>query len=280
MKKGINIWAFPEDWELARSFALAAEAGFDGIELAYAADGPIHPQVTASELADLRNAARSAGLEISSLASGIFWSVNLISDDTQEREAAKQHLRRMLEIAADLEVGYILVVPGFAGPFEAGNPVIRDYEETYQRAIGDFQELASTADEYKVAIGIENVWNKFLSSAMELRSFIDAVGNPWVGAYFDVANCLRTGYPEHWIRLLGHRIIGIHFKDFRTNVGTLEGFVDLFEGDVDYPQVMDALREVGYDGYCVVEVFSRALYPETVVLRAGADIRHVFAVSG
>ena len=103
MKKGISIWAFPEDWALTRSFALAAEAGFDGIEMAYAADGPIHPHVTASELADLRNAARNAGLEITSLASGIFWSVNLISDNTQEREAAKQHLRRMLEVAADLE---------------------------------------------------------------------------------------------------------------------------------------------------------------------------------
>ena len=102
MKKGISIWAFPEDWALARSFALAAEAGFDGIEMAYAADGPIHPQVTASELADLRNAAHNAGLEISSLASGIFWSVNLISDNTQEREAAKQHLAANPEVVAKL----------------------------------------------------------------------------------------------------------------------------------------------------------------------------------
>jgi L-ribulose-5-phosphate 3-epimerase len=280
MKKGISIWAFPEEWPLERSFALAAEAGFDGIEMAYAIDGPIHPQVTAADLAELRNAASRAGLEISSMASGIFWSVNLISDDLQEREDAKQHLRRMLEIAADLEVSYILVVPCFAGPFEAGKPVIRDYEEAYQRAISDFQELAPVAERLNVAIGIENVWNKFLSSAMELRAFIDAVDSPQVGAYFDVANCLRTGYPEHWIRILGRRIKGIHFKDFRTNVGTLQGFVDLFEGDVEYPQVMAALKEVAYDGYCVVEVFARELYPEMVVLRAGADIQHVLSASG
>jgi hexulose-6-phosphate isomerase len=45
-----------------------------------------------------------------------------------------------------------------------------------------------------------------------------------------------------WIRILGTRIKKVHAKDFRRNVGTLDGFVDLLEGDVDWPEVVKALR--------------------------------------
>ena len=216
-------------------------------------------------------------MELSSLASGIFWQINLLSEDAEERAEAKRHLRSLLESAAGLEVGCVLVVPGFVGPFETGPPVVKDYEAAFQRAVADFRQVAPLAERLGVAIGIENVWNKFLQSAWEMRAFIDAVGSPMVGSYFDVGNCLRNGYPEQWIRMLGKRIKSVHFKDFRVNVGNLQGFVDLFEGDVNYPEVMAALREVGYQGYCVVEVFSRQAYPEAVVLRAGADVTRILA---
>jgi L-ribulose-5-phosphate 3-epimerase len=277
IKKGISIWAFPTDWSLARCFSLAAQAGFDGIELAYDLKGPVHAGVPASDLQAIRQQAKDAGLELSSLATGVFWQFNVISHSDDERTEAKRHLNHLLELAAGLEVQCVLVVPGFVGPFEAGAPVVKDYDTAFKRAIDDFQQVAVTAERLGVTIGIENVWNKFLTSAWEMRAFIDSVNSPFVGAYFDVGNCLRTGYPEQWIRMLGSRIKSVHFKDFRVNVGNLQGFVDLGEGDVDYPVVMSALKGIDYTGYCVVEVFSRARYPESVVLRAGADIARIFA---
>lgn len=41
-----------------------------------------------------------------------------------------------------------------------------------------------------VAIGVENVWNKFLLSPLEFSRFIDEIGSPAVGAYFDAGNVL------------------------------------------------------------------------------------------
>lgn len=276
MYTGISIWAFPSEWSLDRIFALTREAGFDSIELAYGRTGPITESTTAEELQAIRAQAEAAGVRVSSLASGIFWEVNLLSDDADVRAEAVRHIRAMLRAAAALEVKSILVVPGFIGPFEAGAPVVADYMVAYERAIADFKSVAPLAEELGVAIGIENVWNKFLSSPLETRAFLDAIGSPAVGVYFDVANSLRTGYAEHWIKILGPYIKGVHFKDFRVNVGTLNGFVDLFEGDVNFASVVQALREVGYDESCVVEVFAREQFPETVVLRAGADIRRIF----
>jgi len=276
MEKAISIWAYPADWSLTRCFDLAAKAELDAVELAYAADGPINPKTSSAEIKAICKQASDAGVELSSLATGIFWSVNMLSAEPGMRQAAGQHVTRMLELAAELGVDHILVVPGFTGPFEAGPKVVDDYDVVWQWALEDFRKLAKVAEQNKVAIGIENVWNKFLTNAYEMRAFIDTVGSPYVGAYLDVGNCLRTGYPEHWVKMLGKRIKGVHFKDFRVGVGNLTGFVDLLEGDVNYPEVMQALNEVGYDGACVVELFARRLYPEGLIERIGLDMKSIF----
>ena len=272
MKKAISIWAFPGDWELARCAALAQDAGFEGVELAYALDGPVGPDCSAADAERIRRLFADHDLAIPSLATGVLWQLNLLSPDAEERAAAKGHIRAMLRLAGDLGAGAILVVPGFMGPFEAGPPAVDDYPSTYARALDDIRELAVEAERVDVQLGIENVWNRFLTGPMEMRQFVDAVGSSHVGVYFDVGNVLRNGYPQHWIQVLGARIRRVHFKDFRIAVGTLQGFVDLLEGDVDYPAVLAALAAVGYDGWVTGELFTRQPYPEAVVYRASRDM--------
>ena len=92
-------------------------------------------------------------------------------------------------------------------------------------------------------------------SPLEMRDFIDKIDNKWIGAYFDVGNVVRDGYPEQWIRLLGKRIVKVHFKDYKRSVGTLDGFVELLAGDVNFDAVMEALHEIGYDGWITAEIF-------------------------
>lgn len=103
-------------------------------------------------------------------------------------------------------------------------------------------------------LGIENVWNKFLLSPLEMRDFIDSFGSAAVGSYFDAGNVLLTGYPEHWISILAQRIVRVHVKDFKKSVGTAAGFVDMLEGDVDFQAVRTALERIGYDGYVTAEM--------------------------
>jgi L-ribulose-5-phosphate 3-epimerase len=88
-----------------------------------------------------------------------------------------------------------------------------------------------------VTIGVENVWNRFLLSPLEFRSFLDQIGSPWVKAYFDCANVLVHGFPEQWMRILGERIAAIHVKDFELSVGSIQGFTGLLQGDVAWPAV-------------------------------------------
>ncbi|WP_289140775.1 sugar phosphate isomerase/epimerase [uncultured Brevibacillus sp.] len=88
-------------------------------------------------------------------------------------------------------------------------------------------ELAPYAKEKKAVIGVENIWNQFLLSPLKMRDFIDKIGSPWVRVFFDVGNVVAFGYPEQWIRILGKRIVKVHFKDYRRDSKGLAGFVDL-----------------------------------------------------
>jgi hexulose-6-phosphate isomerase len=254
MKKGINQWSFPESMPAAECAALAKEAGFDGIELCLAEQGELSLESTPGQIRAIKQSVREIGIDISSLACGLGWSYALTSPDPANRGKAIDIVKRQLEIAALLEADTILVVPGAVGcDFIPGAPVT-PYDSAYENALEALAGLAKEVEAHRIAIGVENVWNKFLLSPLEMRGFLDQIGSDYVGAYLDVGNVVLTGYPEHWINILGHRIKKVHFKDYRRDAGGLAGFVDLLAGDVDYPSVIAALNQIGYSGYVIAEM--------------------------
>ena len=265
MKKGISIWSFPQQ-SLKESFALAKDAGFDGVEVALAETGELSLETTAEQLEQIKKDAEECGIELYSVASGLYWDYWLNADSEDEREKAKSIVRRQLEVAKALGCDTILVIPGTVNAdFIDPNRVV-DYVTTYERSLAALRELKSYAEELQVSIGLENVWNKFLNSPVEMSDFIDKVGSDYVGSYLDVGNVLFNGYPEHWIRALGKKIKKVHFKDFRKNPGGVNAFVDLLAGDINYPEVVKALGEIGYDGWVTAEMIPNyTYYPETII---------------
>lgn len=258
MIKAINTWSLPASWSawdaLPETFRRVKAMGFEGIELSFDADGPIGLASSAGDMAVLRRAAADAGLALTSLATGAFWTHNFGQDDPASRAAARKNTVKMLELGQALGVKAILVVPGAVDIFFQPDEPVLSYDVVMERVVEAISGLVPDCERTGVKIGMENVWNKFFMSPLEMRNVIDAIGSPFVGAYFDVGNVLRTGYPEQWIRILGSRIVAVHLKDYRLAVGTADGFVDLLEGDVDWPVVMSALQEIGYDGSLVAEM--------------------------
>lgn len=265
MKKGINIWSFPEQ-TLKESFALAKDAGFDGVEVAIAESGEIALNSTEKQLLEVKKQANENGIELYSVASGLYWDYWFNDEDPAIREKAKDICRKQLETASILGCESILVVPGVVNADFAAPDKVIDYCATYERSLAAFTELKETAEKYKVEIALENVWNKFLLSPMEMRDFIDKIGSDYVGSYLDIGNTLLNGYPDQWIRALGSRIKKVHFKDYRKAAGGLHGFVDILAGDLDYPAAMEAFKEVGYDGWVTSEMIPNyKYYTETII---------------
>ncbi len=253
MKKGINIWSFPQG-TIKDSLTLAKKAGFEGVELALSGEGELSMNSTEREIQDVRKTAEDLGLKLYSLSCGLCWDYRLSDDDEKMREKAKDMIKKQLETAKILGADTILVIPG-AVNVEFSNPEKKvAYDVVYDRALEGLNELKKHAESLKVNIGLENVWNKFLLSPMEMRDFIDKIGSDYVGSYLDIGNTLYCSYPEDWVRILGKRIKKVHFKDYRLQAGGLHGFVDLLAGDVDYPEVVKALNEIGYEDWVSAEM--------------------------
>lgn len=243
MKIGITQIILP-DRSLDDTLALCQRAGYETVELTFGVDKDLHVDMSTDELAGVRKRCDAAGVEIASVIAHYAERGNLMSRDATQRTQALKGVQRAVAIAGELGVDGVLLHPGqltVEGTYQAAWDDLRD---ALRSIVGEAQALG-------VRIGVENVWNKFLLSPKEAVDFVDEVGSEWVGIYLDTANMMAYGFPEHWIRALGSRITKVHFKDFDRRE---RSFVNLLDGDTDWPTVMAELRAVGYDGSVIHEV--------------------------
>lgn len=293
MKKGLSYWCVEGGLEgkanVEAAMKTAKTAGFDSIELAIPG-GDLTFESTEAQCRDIAKLAKSIGIEISSLASGVYWGTPLTSGKAEVRKQAIENTKKLLQIARWLGTDAILVVPGAVDVFFDPNFERVPYAECYKRSQQALRACVKTAEKLKVSICLENVWNKFLLSPLEYRDFIDSFGSRYVKSYFDCGNVRLTGVPEHWIEILGKRIGRVHWKDFkfvfygggeqgeadeistqcrRIAAGSAwagaYSFCDLGAGDVNWKAVMAALRKTGYKGYITAEMLPwRQGLPEQV----------------
>jgi L-ribulose-5-phosphate 3-epimerase len=282
MRKSINIWSFPAKLSLAEKFRLARDSGFHGFEIDLSEDGPLTLNSSAKEAAAVRKLAEESGLQLSGLATGLYWSANAASADPAVRARAATILKKQIEIANALDLDAILVVPAAVGADFIPGCEIVPYDAAWQRATAFVHTALPLAEQAGVRICIENVWNKFLLSPLEMRQFIAQFNSEWVGAYFDVGNVLALGYPEHWIPILGQQIRRVHLKDYRRAVGSVDGFVEILSGDVNWPAVMGALRDIGYGGWLTAEMIPPVPFykhaPETLLFNTSRAMDSLLAL--
>ena len=258
MKISASYWIFEGGLEgtlpIHKAMEQASQLGFDAIELGIASQGVLTHLTTQAECEAICAMANKNGLEISGVASGESWGSSPTSSDVKVREKILDFTKKALQITQWLGTDAYLYVPGAVDVFFLPEAEVVPYDVCYERAAEAISKLLPTAEKLGVSIAVENVWNKFLLSPLEMRDFIDKFKSTSVGAYFDVGNVLLTGYPDQWIRILGSRIKRVHIKDFKLSIGTADGFVDLLEGDVDFEAIKNALSEINYDGYVTAEM--------------------------
>ncbi|MDY5340417.1 MAG: sugar phosphate isomerase/epimerase family protein [Intestinimonas sp.] len=254
MKQGISLFSFSETTDVRWMFEHAQKAGYDGVEPVMSESGYLNPSTSQKEILAMRRMAEDLGLEIPSVGVWSLWENNLVSDQESIRNKAFSIVQKQIEAAHLLGADTILVVPGYVGCSFASKPEKIRYDIAYERSQDALSRLSRDAQQAGVAIGIENVWNRFLLSPLEIRRFLDEIGSDCVGMYLDVGNVIYTGYPEQWIELLAGRIKKLHMSDYRFDQAGIGAFVDLFAGDVDFPAVAEAIAKIGYDDYITLEM--------------------------
>ncbi|MBI3683649.1 MAG: sugar phosphate isomerase/epimerase [Acidobacteria bacterium] len=250
---------FPEAIPLGEQFRQARNAGFAGIEIRLGKQLTVDtPRDEAERIAD---EARKAGVAIVSLWVSDPLSGNPLNHpDPAVREKGVQVLHKAIELARQVNCGALLIVPGRLGD---GPKFHYGYQDTWDRITAELKKLIPHAESARVYLTPENVWNKFLVSPLEMRAFVDQFKSPWLQTHFDIGNVMQFGYPQDWILTLGSRIKRVHVKDYKLSARAEQGrFVDLLEGDVDFAEVMAALKKVGYRGFLSPEYGGRGNHAE------------------
>lgn len=235
IKPAVLITMLPKELSYLDRFRLAVEIGFRTMEVQTLED-----DATAREVKD---AADKAGLRIHSVMNMRHWNHPLSSPDAKDVELSLEGMRTSLRQAKLYGADAVLLVPA----------VVRDdttYEQAWERSQQQIRKLLPEAEKQNVIIAIEEVWNKFLLTPRDFVQYVDEFKHPLIKAYFDVGNVVHFAVPQHWIRALGKRIVKVHLKDYARR----GGFVDLGDGDVNWPEVRKAFAEIGYQGEATVEL--------------------------
>lgn len=241
--KSLKYGMIKGDMSVLKKFQMIKELGYDGVEM----DSPNN--LSNDEIIAARD---KTGLKIPGVVNSVHWKKPLSDPDPAVRAECVESMKTALHDCKAYGGTTVLLVPA----------VVNDkvsYLEAYYRSHEEIRKILPIAKETGIKIAIENVWNNFLLSPMEAARYIDEFYDPMIGWYFDVGNIVRYGWPEQWIRILGHRIMKVDIKEYsrkkQTDEGIWKGFkVELTEGDCNWPAVNAALRDIGYSGWGSAEV--------------------------
>jgi D-psicose/D-tagatose/L-ribulose 3-epimerase len=246
MKYGVTTYIWTAEF-LPEHLPLLAgirEGGFDGIEL------PIF-RPDAFPAAEIRKGVEAAGMECTASAV-LVDGLNLISDDAGIRQKTVARLRDTVKAAA--EAGSKMI----AGPVYAPVgylPGRRRTADEWKWAVEGFQALGDTLTAHDVTLAIEPL-NRFetyfLNTAADAGALAEQVNHPKIGILFDT---FHANIEEKDIAA-ACRSLGRHLKHVHTceNDRGAPG-----SGHVEWPCVFQALRDLNYDGWMVIEGFSFAL---------------------
>jgi len=238
IKKGMVLTMLPEKLSMADRFKLARDTGFEVIQ------APTTPDQRQAE--EIKAAADSSGVRVDSVMNMAHWKYPLSSADPAVVATSLEGMRTSLHNAKLWGCDAVLLVPAVVDPQTS-------YRDAWTRSQTQIRALLPLAQELNVVIAIEEVWNKFLLSPLEMNTYISEFKSPLVRAWFDVGNVVLYGYPQDWIRTLGPSIYKVHLKDFKRSKDSF-AWVNLGDGDVDWPAVRQALVDVGYHGSVIAEL--------------------------
>jgi hexulose-6-phosphate isomerase len=238
IKKGLVYDMLPGKLSHADRFKMARDVGFDVVQ------APTTPDPHIAE--EMKSAASVAGIRIDSVMNMDHWEYPLSSDDSQVVEKSLAGMRTSLHNAKLWGSDAVLLVPAVVNPQTS-------YRDAWTRSQKEIRKLIPLAAELKIVIALEEVWNKFLLSPLEMARYIGEFQSPWIKAWFDVGNVVLYGYPQDWIRTLGKDIVNVHLKDFKSKEDGY-AWVNLGDGDVDWPAVRQDFAEIGYAGSAIAEL--------------------------
>lgn len=243
------------DKSYAERVQTAAKLGAKGIQL-YATRGEMAPEnLNAEQRREFLKLVKDNGLVISALCGDLGGGFGNKEENAERVEKSKRILDLAKDLETDIVTTHIGVVP---------TDPTHDRYKIMQDACGQLAEYADSINaHFAVETGPE--------TAKDLKGFLDSLHSTGVSVNLDPANLVMvTGDdPVQAVYTLKDYIVHTHAKDgvrlmdndpevvygIKKALVTGRGFeeVPLGEGQVDWPNYIKALCDIGYKGFLTIE---------------------------
>ena len=278
MIKGISYLSFENGLANTESIESALvqtkKFGFDALELGISTEGVLTTNTSKAECLKIRQTIDDSGVFVDSMGTGISWDISPTSNNEATRKKSIKLHEDALKVAGNLGCKALLIVPGVVKS-PISSDIVR-YDRALDRLRDALNHLLPIAEDLDVDLCMENVWNGFFYSPIELRDFVDSFTSDKLGVYLDIGNLIGyQQYPTHWIELLNSRIKRVQVKDFQENfdwTGSFS-FCDLGAGDVPWKETIDALKVINYQNTIIAEMLP---WDETILSRTSAAMDRLF----
>ena len=278
MIKGISYLSFENglsnNESIESALSQTKKNGFDALELSVSSEGVINTNTSKAECEIIRKIIDDSGIFVDSIATGMSWGVSPTSNDRSIREKSIKLHQDALKVASFLDCKALLFVPGVVK-----SPISTDivrYDRALDRLREAINQMLPIAEDLNVDLCMENVWNGFFYSPIELRDFVDSFDSDRLGVYLDIGNLIGyQQYPPHWVELLNSRIKRVQIKDFQENfdwTGSFS-FCDIGAGDVPWKETIAALNAIQYKSTIIAEMLP---WDETILSRTSAAMDQLF----
>ena len=278
MIKGISYLSFENGLSnnepIESALSQSKMHGFDALELSVSSEGVISTNSSKAECEMIRKRIDDSGVFVDSIATGMSWGVSPTSDDESIRKKSISLHQDALKVASYLDCKALLFVPGVVkSPI---SPEIVRYDRALDRLREAINQMLPIAEDLNVDLCMENVWNGFFYSPIELRDFVDSFDSNRLGVYLDIGNLIGyQQHPPHWVELLNSRIKRVQIKDFQENfdwTGSFS-FCDIGAGDVPWKETIEALKTIEYKSTIIAEMLP---WDETILSRTSAAMDQLF----
>ncbi len=238
---------------LAERLKMAAQAGFDGVDLDQAGE---------YTLQQARQAVAESGVFVHNAINHAHWQQRLTSANEAERAQGRANIEHCIRLSHAAGGSGVLIVVGRGGDGPA--------EVIEERCRAEIKKLLPLAASLGQMILVENVWNQMFydhdappeQTAEKFVAFVDSFNSPWVGMYYDIGNHWKYGQPGDWIRAFGRRCVKLDVKGFSRADNK---FTEIDAGDLPWDQVRKALDDIGFAGWATAEVGGGGVERLTIV---------------
>jgi len=247
-----------EDWKIEDVFEFVAGLGYDAVEIAPFTLSDSVVDIPQSERDRIRSIAEKTGVAVA----GLHWllvkpeGLYINHPDADIRKMTKDYFMELVKFCGDIG-GTIMV---FGSPKERNVMEPLTFEQAWEYARETFAECAEYASERDVTICMEPLFGEFtnfITNPSEAVKMIEDVNNPNFKLIIDVFSSTMENIDIPGdIRKFKEHLAHVHTND--------DNKMGPGSGGVDYPPIIEALKEIDFKGYLSTEAFIFEPTPETI----------------